>query len=259
MKICSAQVAACWEDPEGTLQKIDPLIKDAASSGASLIAFPEQFATGWDPRSILHIQDPSGPVVSALAGYAREYSIAIVGSFRQAATPLPKNTAVVIGRDGEISTLYAKMHPFTFAGEETHYSAGDDVAVFNLNGVRLGLAICYDLRFPELFRLYARRGVHGVIVPAAWPESRLQHWELFIMARAAENQMYVIGINTTGKNPVDTYAGCSMTADPDGSVIARADEREMLLYSDIEPALVEGTRKHFPAQNDRRTDLYRRL
>mgnify|MGYP001443749851 CR=1 FL=1 len=259
MKCCSAQIAACWEDPEATLEKAAPYIRRAASAGASLVAFPEQFATGWDPCSHRHIQDLSGPTISALRTLARESSVAILGSFREAGSPLPKNTAVVVGKTGEILARYSKMHPFAPAKEDTCFSAGDDPAVFGIDGLRLGLAICYDLRFPELFRLYAGRGVHGVIVPSAWPESRLRHWELFIRARAAENQMYVIGINATGSNPVDSYAGSSMTAGPDGSLVARAGEDETLLCYDLMAENVEEARRRLPVLNDRRTDLYSRL
>jgi omega-amidase len=259
MRCCSAQITSCWEDPATTLQKIRPLISYAAESGARIIAFPEQFATGWDPGSNRHLQDESGPIVTTLKTCAKEYSIAILGSFRKTHQPLPVNTAVAIGADGSVIAQYAKIHPFTFAGEDRCYSAGDDIAIFEVGGMRMGIAICYDLRFPELFRIYADRGVHGVIVPSAWPKSRLRHWELFIRTRAAENQMYVIGVNTTGSNPVDVYAGASMTAGPDGSVIARADEGETLLYSDLDSVAVEDARRHFPVHKDQRTDLYRRL
>lgn len=259
MKCCSAQIASCWEDPAATLDKIRPCISNASERGSHLIAFPEQFATGWDPCSRMHIEDISGTIVSTLTDFARDYSIAILGSYRQAAHPLPKNTALVIFPDGSIRASYAKIHPFAPAGEERCYASGSEIAVFGIAGVRLGLAICYDLRFPDLFRIYADHGVHGVIVPSAWPKSRLRHWELFIRARAAENQMYVVGINTTGDNPVDTYAGCSMTAGPDGSVISRAGEDETLLCSDLDASVVDTARARFPVHKDRRLDLYSRL
>ena len=259
MKCCAAQVAACWEDPDATLARIDPCIRKAASAGASLIAFPEQFATGWDPSSHRNIQDDSGRIVSALSEYAGINTIAIVGSFRESGSPLPKNTAVVIGDDGKILARYSKMHPFAPAREDLWYAPGSDLAVFRLGSLRLGLAICYDLRFPELFRLYAERGVHGVIVPSAWPESRSRHWELFIRARAAENQMYIIGINTTGSNPVDTYIGNSMIAGPDGSIVAHGSAREDLVCANLDAEVVEHAREIFPVHKDRRIDLYSHL
>lgn len=259
MKCCSAQVASCWEDAGGTLAKVAPCIRRAAEGGASLIAFPEQFATGWDPCSHRNIQDITGSIISALREQARENTIAILGSFREAGSPRPYNTAVAIGKDGGILARYTKVHTFAPAREDTCYAPGSDLGIFEIEGVRLGIAICYDLRFPELFRLYAGRGVHGVIVPSAWPEGRLRHWELFIQTRAAENQIYIVGINTTGINPVDTYAGSSMTAGPDGSILARAGDSETLLFCELDAAAVGDVRREFPVHKDKRTDLYRKL
>jgi predicted amidohydrolase len=259
MKCCSAQIASCWEKPEKTLVKAELCVRKAASLGAAIIAFPEQFATGWDPCSDRHIQDRSGPIVSALKKYAAEYSIAILGSFRERHHPLPKNTAFAVGADGADLAWYAKMHPFTYAHEERHFAAGDNIALFSLCGMNFGIAICYDLRFASIFHIYAAHGVHAVFVPAAWPASRARHWELFIMARAAENQIYVIGINTTGKNPVDTYLGASMTADPDGTIIARAGDHEELLVSELDRSRVERARSRFPVHKDHRHELYRQL
>ncbi|OPY36470.1 MAG: C-N hydrolase family amidase [Methanoregula sp. PtaU1.Bin051] len=259
MKCCCAQITACWEDPKATLDKIRPQVAKAAGDGASLIAFPEQFATGWDPASNQHVQDLSGPIVTALKAYAEEYAIAILGSYREAHRPLPFNTAIAIGPDGSVIAQYRKMHPFTFAGENVHYAPGDDLGIFDVRGFRLGIAICYDLRFPELFRLYADKGVHGVVVPSAWPESRLSHWELFIRSRAAENQMYVIGVNATGTTPVDTYAGTSMVAGPDGFVSARAGSEETFLTTELDAGIVKEVRRQFPALKDQRAGIYRKL
>lgn len=259
MKCCTAQIASVWDDPGKTLEKVRPLIHDAAQAGADLICFPEQFATGWDPSSQTHIEDLSGTIASTLREYAQEYSLAIIGSFRQRAIPFPHNTTIAIGSDGTILATYAKMHLFTPAHEDQSYTPGMDLGLFSLKGVRCGLAICYDLRFPSLFGIYAKKGVHAVFVPAAWPKNRIRHWEIFISARAAENQMYVLGCNTTGINPVDHYAGDSITADPQGSIISRAGDRETLIYTDIDPKVVERIRHDFPVGNDRKDDLYQLL
>lgn len=259
MKCCTAQIASVWEHPEKTLKKADPLLREASQNNASLICFPEQFATGWDPSSHQHIEDLSGSIVRTLKDYAKEYSIAVIGSFRERAVPYPRNTAVAIGDDGRILATYAKMHLFSPAQEDKAFTPGTDLGIFTLTGIRFGLAICYDLRFPSLFRLYAKEGVHAVVVPSAWPETRIRHWELFITARAAENQMYVLGCNTTGTNPVDRYSGNSLTADPSGAIISRADYRECLIYSEVDPAPVMRMRQEFPVENDRRDALYHSL
>ena len=259
MRCCSAQITGVWESPEQTLEKAEQVFYNAARAGAALVSFPEQFATGWDPASNTNSEDLAGPTVTGLRRLAEKYSIAVVGSFRESFSPLPRNTSIAIGNDGEILATYAKIHLFTPGKEDLAFTPGAGLATFTLEGVRFGLAICYDLRFPELFRLYRRKGVHAVIVPAAWPKSRLRHWELFIQSRAAENQMYVAGVNTTGTNPVDRYAGASMTADPHGTIIARAGEGNELLYYEIDPLVAESARRDFPVENDRKDALYATL
>jgi len=259
VRVCSAQITGFFEEPEKTLEKADVFIRHAAQSGASLICFPEQFATGWDPEADTNADTLSGLIVSSLKKSAQDNSIAILGSFRESARPRPKNTAVVIGRDGKILATYAKMHLFSPGKEDQGFSSGSELGIFPLGPLTCGIAICYDLRFPELFRIYAERGVQAVFVPAAWPEKRIRHWELFLTARAAENQMYVIGVNTTGTTPVDTYSGSSMTIDPHGTIIARANNAEQLLFSDLRISEVQASRESFPVERDRRNALYHSL
>ena len=252
-------MTSAWEDPEKSLAKAESLTQHAAASGADVICFPEQFATGWDPQPRTTIQDIHGSVVSSLQRYAKEYGIAILGSFRQANNPLPKNTAVAIGRDGTILSTYSKIHLFSYGHEDEGNSPGMDLGMFTLNSLTCGIAICYDLRFPDLFRLYARQGVQAVFVLSAWPHIRSRHWELLIQARALENQMYIVGVNTTGQTPIGLYAGHSMTADPQGIIISRANEAEQLIFTDLDSAAVAATRCQFPVEQDRRDALYRSL
>jgi len=259
VRICSAQIASIWEEPEKTLEKAGLLIRHTAASGAALICFPEQFATGWDPHPRKNIQDIQGSIISSLQAYAKEYGVGILGSFRQAHDPLPKNTAVVIGSDGRILSTYSKMHLFSYGHEDEGNSPGTDLGIFTLGSLSCGIAICYDLRFPDLFRLYAQKGVQAVFVPSAWPHIRTRHWELFIQARALENQMYIIGVNTTGQTPIESYSGNSMTADPQGTIISRANDAEQLVFTDLDPAAVSATRRQFPVERDRRDALYRSL
>jgi len=259
VRVCSAQITSTWEDPDHTLARVEEFTQHAANCGAKLICFPEQFATGWDPLPLKNIQDIHGTIISSLQEYAKKYRIGIIGSLREKHDPLPKNTAIAIGSDGRILASYAKMHLFSFCREHEGNTPGTDLGIFTLDSLRCGIAICYDLRFPELFRLYAQKGVHAVFVPSAWPQRRVRHWELFITARAAENQMYVLGVNTTGTTPVDQYSGASMTADPQGAIVSRANEAEQLLYTDIDPGEVTRTRDGFPIENDRKDALYHSL
>jgi Predicted amidohydrolase len=257
--ICSAQVSPIWEDPEKTITHSELFVRQASEAGAELVCFPEQFATGWDPLSGRHIQDRNGPVVRALRRYAMDYGLAVLGSFREASYPHPRNTCIVFDKLGRELAHYSKCHLFTPGREDQAYSAGDTLGLFELAGARFGIAICYDLRFSPLFSAYARAGAEAVVVPAAWPASRRSHWDLFIRSRAAEHQLYVAGINTAGQTPVDTYRGGSMTADPTGEVIASLGEGEGLLVSDIQPQMVSDARRALPVRKDRRPGLYHRL
>jgi predicted amidohydrolase len=151
------------------------------------------------------------------------------------------------------------MHLFSYGHEDEGNSPGTDLGMFTLGSLSCGIAICYDLRFPDLFCLYAQKGVQAVFVPSAWPHIRTRHWELFIQARALENQMYIIGVNTTGQTPIESYSGNSMTADPQGTIISRANDAEQLVFTDLDPAAVSATRCQFPVERDRRDALYRSL
>jgi omega-amidase len=257
--IHSVQMTPIWEDPEKSLVKAEAFVAKAAAKGGVLAAFPEQFATGWDPCSQKNIQSRDGPIVKGLSRMAEEHGIAVLGSFREQYSPLPRNTAVVFDARGDEIAAYSKCHPFSPGGEECWYGPGEQIAVFSLEDVKFGIAICYDLRFADIFVAYARANVHAVVVPSAWPGSRMEHWELFIRARAVEFQMYIAGVNTTGVTPVDTYLGGTMTANPWGKIVARTGKEESLVTSEIDPLRVGEVRSAFPVDRDRRPELYRRL
>jgi predicted amidohydrolase len=259
VRVCSAQLSPVWEDPEKTLNKAEGFIVHAATCGAQLICFPEQFATGWDPMSGKNVQNITGSTITRLQTCAKANRIAVIGSFREESSPLPKNTSIAIGNEGQILSTYSKIHLFSPAKENEHFVPGMKLGIFPLDTLTCGLAICYDLRFPELFRIYAQKGVQAVFVSAAWPKSRIRHWELFIQARAAENQMYVIGVNTTGATPFDRYSGSSIAADPHGTIISRANEAEQLLFIDLDPAEVTAARTALPVEKDRKDTLYQSL
>ena len=252
-------MTSIWEDPEKSLAKAELFIRHAAASGANLICFPEQFATGWDPCSSSNVEGIDERIIPALQKYARGAGISILGSFRERFTPSPRNTSVAIGSDGGILTTYAKIHLFSHARETSAFTPGTGLGIFPLGDLMCGIAICYDLRFPEVFRAYAKSGVQVVFVPAAWPANRIRHWELFISARAAENQMYIVGVNTTGKTPVDAYYGASMTADPHGAIISRGNDAEQLIFVDLDPGVIDTARASFPVGLDRKEALYRDL
>ncbi|MDD1718860.1 MAG: carbon-nitrogen hydrolase family protein [Methanoregulaceae archaeon] len=256
---CGAQIHSVWDNPAATLEKAGRCIAEAAAAGASLVAFPEQFATGWDPRSASTLEEIPGSIVTTLREYAAAREIAVLGTFRERHPPLPRNTAIAIAPDGKILATYSKCHLFSPAGEDGCFSPGESLGIFEISGMRFGIAICYDLRFPSLFEAYADAGVDAVIVPAAWPKRRARHWELFLQARAVENQIYMIGVNTTGSTPVDKYSGRSMIVDPEGTVVHQIEDEEGLLCGVLDSDKVNLVRETMPFRKDRRPALYRSL
>lgn len=256
LRLCIAQAESSWEDPDSSLKKASVFAKNAAAGGAEIICFPEQYATGWDPASSAFAEDENGSICSAYCDIASEYGIGVLGSFREKSSAGLKNTAVFFDESGKILSKYSKIHLFSPAGEEKHFSPGTSPSVFEYGGIKFGIAICYDLRFPELFLKYRMLGADCVLVPAAWPCKRLSHWDLFLRTRAVENRYYMAGINTTGRTPVDYYCGGSMAVSPLGDVIAGPVKEEGLLYADIEP--VEQGKDFGPdTLSDRRDDLYK--
>lgn len=252
------QAESSWENPGENLEKARTFAETAASAGADIISFSEQFATGWDPSSNLHVQDENGSISGAYRDIAIEYGLGVLGSFREKSDGLPRNTAVFYDDSGRLISKYSKVHLFSPAGENMHFSPGSSLSVFDFRGVSFGIAICYDLRFSELFHRYRRLGAECILVPAAWPCSRLSHWDLFIRTRAVENRLFIAGINTTGKTPVDDYCGGSVAVSPSGEIIAGPMKKEGLLYADIDPDSVRGSGNEGPdTLSDRRDDLYK--
>lgn len=256
MILCGVQVTPAWEDPSRNLVRASRYAGIAARDGASLVCFPEQFTTGWDPVSTLHAEDVGGPNTRAYAKIARESGIFVIGSIRQVSEDGVRNTCLAFSPDGDLAAVYAKIHPFSPAGEDRYYQHGDSLAIFQADDLCIGMAICYDLRFGPLFQAYRDCGADAVIVPSAWPASRMQHFDLFIRARACEQQMYVFGINTTGTTPVDQYRGGSLCIDPYGDVVIRAGPEGCCVHADISSSCVRKARAGFPVARDRRETLY---
>jgi len=255
-RVCIVQAESSWENPGENLKKASFFAGKAAREGAELICFSEQFATGWNPSSSAFAESVEGPICSAFSDIARDYEIGVLGSFREKSDGNLKNTGVVFDNHGRIISKYSKIHLFSPAGEDRYYTPGDTPSIFEYDGVKFGIAICYDLRFPELFLTYKRLGAGCIFVPAAWPCSRLSHWDLFLRTRAVENGLFMVGINTTGRNPVDDYCGGSMAVSPSGDIISGPLKGEGLLYADIDD-LAAGGGSGSSSLSDRRDDLYK--
>ncbi len=255
VKICCAQLGSILEAPDTNLAVADDAVRSAVASGADLVLFPEQYATGWDPSSTKHAEEDGGPIESAWCRIAEEHGVWVVGSQRTHSSEGFTNTALIAAPDGSVHARYAKTHLFRYAGEDQQYIPGDRLSVCSCDGLVVGLAICYDLRFPKLFRRYADLGVECMLVPAAWPCSRIDIFTLFLHARAVENQYYVAGVSPTGTNPIDQYCGRSAIVDPLGKTLCSAGEGEVCIRADVDADYVAKVRRRFPFHDDARYDL----
>lgn len=228
-----------------------------AQRGADLVVLPELWPNGgftyrnWAPTA----EPLAGPLVNAFGNVAQDLGAYVhMGSFvERAADGALTNTSVLFGPDGGQLAVYRKVHLFGFAdGEPAYLTAGSDVVVVDTAFGRWGLATCYDLRFPEMFRRLVDDGADLVILPAAWPMARIGHWSVLARARAIENQLVVVAVNTAGQQGGLRLGGASVVVDARGTVLAEAGPDAELLQVDVDPADVSAWRKEFPALADRR-------
>jgi len=236
MKVALAQIHPCWNDPDASFSLFYQYASDAKERGASLLVFPEQAATGWDPRDNQRfIESTDGSIVSRFRELARDVGIGVLGSFREQTDNLPKNTAVLIDRDGEILLSYSKNHLFYPAHEDQYFSAGDrdETFVAEIDGFLIGVAICFDLRFCEVFSRYQKAGAELILIPTAWPASRVEYMTLFARCRAVENTCYIACTNFTGVTPVDRYNGESVVFCPEGDLVCSAGSNETLVIAEL--------------------------
>lgn len=252
MRVHAIQLA--YGDDESLAERTDRVVDlVGAQAGADLVLLPELWPSGgfsydrWQAEA----QPLDGSLVTTLRGAARDLGAMVhMGSFveRDAAGQL-FNTSVLVDGRGEIAATYRKVHLFGFSdGEPKLMTAGAEPVVHQ----NLGLATCYDLRFPELFRLLLDRGAEVVLLVAAWPAKRVAHWRLLAQARAVENQAYVVACNTGGTHAGVEMGGGSLVVDPWGSVLAEAGTGEEVLVADLDLDVVRAARESFPVLADRR-------
>ena len=252
MKVAVVQVDTAWADREANFAKLAPLVETAAKNGASLILLTEMFSTGFVVDQS-DIGEPEGGASSQfLSRMATQYKVWIGGSCPEVTKddPRPFNSFVLVSPQGK-QHRYHKIHPFTFGGEDTHFRPGTDFATVNVDGIRVTLFVCYDLRFADEFWATAA-DTDVYLVPGNWPASRREHWMALLRARAIENQAFVIGCNRVGTGGGLTYAGDSRIIDPLGEVIAEANDEPCILYADISAEEVQTVRSTFPFMQDRR-------
>lgn len=264
MKICIAQFSVVRGEPECNLAKISAFVKKAKASGAELVCLPEMCITGFNWEKNIELLESTVGHLNVVGDMARSSNIAICASFlEESASGEAANCFCYIDSCGNIISRYRKIHLFTLFDEVTHLVAGKDCKSFDTVHGRFGAGICYDLRFPELFRSLTHQGAQLIFLPSAFANPRLEHWRILLRARAIENQCFILasnqcGIEDYGGNIGEVeYFGHSMVVDPWGKILAESDEKEDLVEVEIGLDLVDQTRSKFTAWADRRTDIFR--
>ena len=260
-------------DKARNLDVADRLVREAAADGAELVVLPEKWTVLGDAEALREGAEPlSGPSISAAADWARDLGIHLVaGSIAERVEGADKlsNTSVLIGPDGELHARYRKIHMFdvevggvSYRESETEEPGNEIVSPVlgpSLPGVTLGMTVCYDLRFPELYRILAVRGATVLTVPSAFTyETGKDHWEVLLRARAIENQAFVIAPNQVGEAPPHYRSyGHSMIVDPWGEVLAVAPDGEGFVAADLDLGVEERVRATLPSLANRRPGAYR--
>ncbi|MFB7555417.1 carbon-nitrogen family hydrolase [Streptomyces brevispora] len=232
----------------------------AAQRGADLVVLPELWPVGAFAYTAFEDEaEPlCGPTHEVMAKAAADAGVWLhAGSFvERAEDGALYNTTLVFNPEGERAAVYRKIHRFGFdKGEAVMMGAGDELVTLALPQTTLGLATCYDLRFPEMFRGLVDAGAETLVVAAGWPERRRAHWTLLAQARAVENQAYVLAVGSAGTHAGIQQAGHSIVVDPWGEVLAEAGADEEVLSVEFDPGRVATTREQFPALKDRRLGL----
>ncbi len=254
MRVASIQMSVVEGDKKATIAKAVSLIEQA--QGADLILLPEIWNVGFMSfdRYVSEAETEEGPTLSALREAAQKAGVFLhTGSWVVEDSGKYHNSSFLLSPRGEILAAYRKIHLFGYGSRETEIlTPGKEIVVAETELGRVGLATCYDLRFPELFRKMTDQGAELIMVCSAWPYPRLEHWLMLNRVRALENQCFLVSANSTGTNQGAMFAGHSMHVDPWGIILAGGGDEEVIVESEIDLKKVAQARENFPALADRK-------
>ncbi len=258
LRIALCQYEIIWEDKERNQKKIESFIEQAKQQQGDMILLPEMSLTGFS----MNVEKTRDTYVNETIGRFQElcqkwHIIIGFGWVEQSGDKKARNHYTIVDKEGKIASDYVKIHPFRFGREAEYFEGGNSFMCCNVGEHKIATAICYDLRFPELFRVFDKE-CSIVVIPANWPAARKEHWNCLLQARAIENQIYVIGINCVGTMNGVYYSGNSACYNPLGKQIAEVHDKEALLMVEISND-VEEYREQFPVRKDQRIIVKRGL
>ena len=255
MKFAIAQMDIQFEAQSENLLVAEQWIASAAKANADCILLPEMSFTGFSMKvSLLH--ELGSNAFANMQQLSQEYDIAIgFGWVKRNANGLGENHYTILQKNGSVLTDYVKIHPFSYGQEHLFYQGGTSIVNAILYDIPISILICYDLRFPEVFRA-AAKNTSLIIVPANWLSVRNAHWKVLLQARAIENQIYVLGVNCVGTQGIYHFFGGSCLINPEGKTILECNNKAGLYFTEIVNDTAQ-FRENFPTWKDARPELYR--
>jgi predicted amidohydrolase len=251
MKLSLVQFAPEWENKSENMKKLTTILKRNSVLGEILV-FPEMTLTGFTMNASAMAEDLKGESAAFFSELARGYRTNVLAGVIEREGKNYFNTLVHLNPSGKLKAKYRKIHPFSYSSENNFYKGGKLPIITNISRLKIGLSICYDLRFPELFRLYAKERVGLIINIANWPDTRIDHWRTLLKARAIENQCYVAGVNRVGNDVLLHYNGFTSLFDPMGKEIAAMENKEAIVTAEIDAKYVKEIREKLPFLEDMR-------
>jgi len=256
-KIALAQIELELGNPDGNLQVAREAVAEAARAGADIVLLPELWACGYD---LINARKYASPLndgwFAKMQELAQEHKIALGGSMIEELGETFYNTFILVDKLGKQLGYYRKTHLFDLIEEKEYFTAGKELALLETPWGKIGLALCYDLRFPEMFRAYATKGAETILLVAEWPNSRIAHWNILVQARAVENQCFIAAVNKVGTSKGKRLGGNSAVIDPMGKVLTQGGIAPGVFLADVDPDETAKVRKWMPVLNDRNLDLY---
>ncbi len=258
MKIGIVQPDISLGRPKENIEHISTLLDKLFKKGKpDVVILPELWYTGYDYESLEENAVSDGEVLNIVKGWMRDYPVLwIPGSFPVKDNGRIYNRTYAISPFGDFITYYDKIHLFGPMSEKRYFTEGEHIVTFEYQGVMFGLSICYDLRFPELFRILTLKGARVIFLPTEWPTPRMEHFITLMKARAIENQVYMVSANRVGKDLMSEFSGTSLVVDPWGKEVCVLGEKEEVAICEIDLSLIERVRKKIPVLSDRREDVY---
>ena len=254
--ISLAQMEVIIGRPDKNVKAARRMIEQASRRGSNLVLLPELWSSGYDLNRTADYAAINQSILPQLARWSNEFDLAIGGSLITKENGRFYNTFTLNLPGSPDSYQYHKIHLFSLMQEDRFFHAGESLTVVDSPWGRIGLATCYDLRFPELFRAYTENEVALILLCAQWPRRRIEHWRVLLRARAIENQLFVAAVNAAGTSDADPVGGFSAVIGPWGEVIAEGETGEDLITTSIDLDQINDARQKIPALQDRRADIY---